>query len=238
MTTAPFIVALLASTAALAAAIWTIATGGSDRDALALLAMAVVPFGFLALMMRSTARSQIQLDNWLARFPGPLTLSSPLWRRVLGFALCMGVAVLIFLIAVFGKRGAADDWNFERLVYVGLFGLLIAIGALLILVPRELVLSLEKLESCSIWGTHSHSWLEFSRFRLGGSDIRFVLCEFADRARRPWRLRRGLPILGMLGVSIGTLEELLTRWHARALAAQAQAAASNVRTAAAMSRRD
>lgn len=201
------------SAVAVAAAVWIIAAGGSDSNAMFMLFLSVAVLGWLAAM----AYSQQQTDHWIAQFPGPIVISASTWQRVLLCLLGMSLAGMFLSSAAMGKAGRSDDWEFHRMVVVGFFGFLVGIGALCQLPRRELVLGLDKLEYRSLWGTYSYRWSEFSKFYLVNSRWNYLVCEFAHQSHRHWLVRRGLVITAPLGVSKRALKALLIAWQARAL---------------------
>jgi hypothetical protein len=220
-----FLFGLSLSVLAVVAAIWIVASGGSDRNALFMLFMSLLLFGWTT----AGAYSQQKTDHWLAEFPGPVVISAPAWQRVL---FCL-VLVLFGCVPFFGgvvielRRGDAD-WL--KAAVACMFGCLCIAGALLQLPRRELVLGLDKLEYRSVRRTRSYHWSEFSNFYAIGRGSQ-LLCEFADQSNRHLYFRRSLLIAGPLGVPKSMLKTLLVAWQARALAnASAQAAASRAAT--------
>ncbi|MEW6634896.1 MAG: hypothetical protein AB1440_28830 [Pseudomonadota bacterium] len=208
------------SVLAVAAALWIIASGGSDRDVMFMLLLSVAALGWTM----ASAHSQQQAERWMARFPGPVAISAPTWQRVLLCLLMMPFAGVILHGAAFGKTGPGDDWELYRMVTVGILGLVVGIGALCQLERRELVLSLDRLEYRSFWKTYSYRWSELSRFYTGNSRWNYLVCEFAHQSHPLWLLRRGLIIAGPLGVSKRALKTLLVAWQARALSSASAAA--------------
>ncbi|TPO12099.1 hypothetical protein [Mesorhizobium sp. B1-1-5] len=217
-----FLFGLCLSVLAVAAAIWIVASGGSDRNALFMLLVSLLLFGWTI----ASAYSQQKTDRWLAQFPGPVVVSAPLWQRVFFCA----VLILFGCLPTFGgavisiRRG---DWDLLQIVVVCLFGLCCAIGALYQLPRRVLVLSLDGLEYRSFRSRHYYRWSEFSNFHVVGGRWPHILCELADQASRHQFSPRSLLISGPLGSPKSMLKVLLISWQARALAnASAQAAAS------------
>lgn len=216
-----FLFGLSLSVLAVAAAIWIIASGGSDRNALFMLLVSLLLFGWT--MVGAYARQKI--DRWLAQFPGPVVVSAPLWQRV---TLCL-VLISAGCVPLFGgivieiRRGNVE-WL--KAAVACMLGCLCIAGALLQLPRRELVLNLEGLEYRSLKGRHSYRWSDFSNFfaARGGT---YLSCEFSDPASPHQFFRRSLLITGPLGAPKSRLKTLLVSWQARALAnASAQAAAS------------
>lgn len=214
MTTLDLLIGFGMSAAAVAAAIWIIASGGSDSNAMGMLFLSVALLGILAAM----AYSQQQTDQWIAQFPGPITISAPTWYRVLLCLAGMSLAGLLLYGAAMGKAGRSDDWELHRMVVVGSIGLMVAIAALCQLPRRELVLSLDKLEYRSPWGIRSYRWSDFSRFYLVNHRWSLLVCLFAHQSDRRWFVRRALIIAGPLGVFKHPLKKLMIDWQARALA--------------------
>jgi hypothetical protein len=214
------------SAAAMAAAIWIIASGGSDSNAMAMLFLSVAALSVLAAI----AYAQRKTDQWIAQFPGPIIISAPTWYRVLLCLAIMSLAGLFFYLAAMGKAGPRDDWEFSRMVVVGSIGLMVAIGALCQPPRHELVLSLDKLEYRSSWRKRSYRWSEFSKFYLINRRWNFPVCEFAHQSDRPWFVRRGLIIAGPLGVFKYALKTLMIEWQARALANHSVAYAASSAT--------
>jgi hypothetical protein len=213
MTSLDLLIGFGMSAMAVAAAVWIIASGGSDRDALFWLFLSIAALGWLAAM----AHSQQQIDHWIAQFPGPITISAPTWQRVLLCLLLMSVAGVLLSDAALGEAGRRDDWEFSRMMVVGAAGLLVGISALCQLPRRELVLSLDELEFRSPFGKHSVRWPEFSRFYVIYRPWPFLVCEFAHQSHRRWFVRRGLIIFDPLGVSKDAVKTLLIAWQARTL---------------------
>lgn len=216
-----FLCGLSLSALAVVAAIWIVAFGGSDRNALFMLFVSLVLFGWTMV----AAYAQQKIDRWLAQFPGPVVVSAPLWQR--GFICAM--LILFGCFPIFGgavisiRRG---DWDLLQIIVMCVFGLCCAIGALYQLPRRELVLRQDTLEYRSPRRTHSHHWSEFSNFYAisRGSQL---LCEFSDQASRHRFFRQSLLITGPLGAPKSMLKTLLVSWRARALAqASARTAAS------------
>jgi hypothetical protein len=202
------------SAAAAAAGLWTVATGGSPGNALFFVALALAVFG-LTLLQASEANKSADI---LASFPGPVTLSAPLWQRAL---LCtLGIAVACFLVymameAAAGRRG---EWDPLRAVVFAAFGLLVGVGALLALPRWTLRLDANGLEYRYFRGTYAYRWSAFSAFRVFGSRWHTLVCVFPGQQIRSWRVPRGLLIAAPLGISKYDLKALLERWQARALA--------------------
>lgn len=223
MTSLDLLIGFGMSAMALAAAVWIIASGGSDSNAMFLLFLAVAVLGWIAAM----AYSQHQTDHWLAQFPGPVTISAPRWQRILLCLSFLSLAGMLLSGAAMGKPGRADDWEFSRVVIVGTIGLLVAIGALSQLPRRELVLGLDGLEYRSPWGRYFYRWSDFSGFRVFNPRWTYLMCEFAHQSHRRRFFRRGLLITASMGVSKHALKALLIAWQARALSnASASTAAS------------
>lgn len=204
---------------AVAAAIWIMASGGSDDNALFMLLVSLAILGWTIFI----AYAQQKTDHWLAQFPGPVSISAPAWQRVLLCLLLMlPTCLLIYGGVIINVR--RSDWEFVDIAVSCIFGLLCAIGALFQLPRRELLLSLDKLEYRSLQGVHLYGWSEFSQFRVFGRGMH-LLCEFAHQSSRHPLFRRSLLISGPLGVPKSMLKTLLISWQARALAhAPAQAA--------------
>lgn len=207
------------------AAICIMAFGGSDRDVLLVLCLSLLVFGWtLALVY-----SQQKADHWLSQFPGPVTISAPLWHRVL---LCLTM-IMFGCFPTFGgvilsiKRG---NWEIVQAIVVCILGLCCAICAFCLLQRYELVLRLDKLEYRSPWGRHSYRWSEFSKFYVFGARWRYIFCQFTPQPDRHWSARDGLTITAPMGVSKYVLRELLISWQARALANQSARAASRAAT--------
>jgi hypothetical protein len=228
MTALDLLIGFGMSAAAVAAAIWIIASGGSDSNAMGMLFLSVAVLGVLVAM----AYSQQQIDRWTAQFPGPITISAPTWYRVLLCVAGISLAGLLLHGAAMGKAGRSDDWEFHRMVSVGSIGLMVAIAALCQLPRRELVLSLDKLEYRSPWGKHSYRWSEFSKFYLINRRWNLLVCMFAHQSDRRWFVRKGLIIAGPLGVFKYTLKILMIEWQARALANHSVANAASSAIAA------
>lgn len=197
---------------AIAAAIWVMLSGGSDR-AVFLLLVSVVLFVWIVAI----AYSHQQTDDWLSTFPGPVVISAPTWQRVL---LCLTL-LLLGVVPLFGgviievRRG---DWDFLEVAVSCIFGLVCLMVALAQLPRRELVLSLDRFEYRSFRRIHSYRWSEFSGFRVFNSKWSYLLCEFAHQSHRHPVFRRSLMIAGPLGVSKQALKTLLIAWQERALA--------------------
>ncbi len=233
MTTLDLLIGFGMSAVALAAAVWIIASGGSDSNATFMSFLSVAVLGWMAAM----AYSQQQTDRWIAQFPGPVVISAPTWQRVLLCFSLMPLAGALLCGAALGKAGRSDDWEFHRIVIVGTMGVLVGIVALCQLPRRELVLSLDDLEYRSPWGTHSYRWSEFSKFRLVNPRWTYLVCEFAHQSNHHWLARRGLMIVAPLGVSKYALKTLLIAWQARSLSnSSASAAASRSTTPGSPSR--
>lgn len=216
-----FLFGLCLSVLAVVAAIWIVASGGSDRNAQFMLFVSLVLFGWTI----AGAYAQQKVDRWLAQFPGPVVVSAPLWQRIFFCAML----ILFGCFPIFGgavitiRRG---DWDLLQIIVLCAFGLCCAIGALYQLPRRELVLSQDTLEYRSLRRTCSHHWSEFSNFYAisRGSQL---LCEFSDQASRHRFFRQSLLITGPLGAPKSMLKTLLISWRARALAhASARSAAS------------
>jgi len=220
-----FLFGLSLSVLAVVAAIWIVASGGSDRNALFMLFMSLLLFGWTT----AGAYSQQKTDHWLAQFPGPAVISAPAWQRVL---FCL-VLVSFGCLPTFGGAVISigrGDWDLLQIIVVCIFGLCCALGALCQLPRRELVLSPDGLEYRSLRRSHSYRWSEFSNFHVSRRGA-YLLCEFADQSNRHLYFRRSLLIAGPLGVPKSMLKTLLVAWQARALAnASAQAAASRAAT--------
>ena len=212
MTSLDLLLGLAMLVLAIAAAIWVMLSGGSDR-AVFLLLVSVVLFIWIVAI----AYSHQQADDWLSAFPGPVVISAPTWQRVL---LCLTV-LLLTAVPFFGgviievRRG---DWEVAKVVVACIFGLVCAIGALMLLPRRELVLSLDRLEYRSFRRIHSYRWSEFSGFRVFNAKWSYLLCELTHQSHRRPVFRRSLMIAGPLGVSNQALKTLLTEWQERALA--------------------
>lgn len=213
MTSLDLLIGFGMSAMALAAAVWIIASGGSDSNAMFMLFLAVAALGWTAAM----AYSHHQTDHWLAQFPGPVTIRAPTWQRILLCLSLLPLAGMLLYGAAMGKPGRGDDWEFSRIVIVGTIGLLVGIGALGQLPRRELVLGLDGLEYRSPWGRHSYRWSDFSRFYVFNPRWTYLMCEFAHQSHRRWFVRRGLMITAPMGVSKHALKTLLIAWQARAL---------------------
>jgi hypothetical protein len=208
---------------AVAAAVWIIASGGSDSNAMFMLFLSVAVLGWTT----AEAYSQQQIDRWIEQFPGPIAISAPTWQRVLLCLSLLALAGLFLSAAATGKAGRSDDWEFYRMVVGGGIGFLVGMGALCQLPRRELVLSFDRLEYRSPWGKHSYRWSEFSKFYLVNSRWKFLVCEFAHQSHRNWFVRRGLMMTAPLGLSKYALRTLLIAWHARALSTSPVSAAAS-----------
>lgn len=213
-----FLFGLGLSVLAVIAAIWIVASGGSDRNALFMLLLSLLLFGWTI----ASAYSQQRTDLWLAQFPGPVVISAPLWQRALLCLVLVAASVPLFGGVVIELRRGDADWLTAAVACM--IGCLCVAGALLQLPRRELELSLEGLGYRSLRGRHSYRWSEFSNFYVSGRGWH-LLCEFSDQASRHRFFRQSLLISGPLGVPKSMLKALLIAWQVRALAnASAQAA--------------
>jgi hypothetical protein len=168
-----------------------------------------------------------QADAILAKFPGPVTLNVPTWRRLLGLLVCVcGLALFVFFW-MSQHRYRSYDWIMEPLGIVFFAGLTIR-ALILLFFPRyaSLTLDADGLTIMHVFHHFRWSWREVSAFSAETKIIprygpyRAVTYAVGDSATDRRRAKKKIvpDLYGEPRLHGDELVRLLNEWRLRALA--------------------
>ena len=166
-----------------------------------------------------------QAETILARFPGPVSLHVKRRRKLVAFALCLGLTVG-FAWAVFVAARNSDGW-IGFAMFLALFGALTVRAAIIMLVPGigSLRLEADGFSMEYILRTARTSWRDVvsdfrhETMRRARGWLRVVAFEVASASawrRDPTRAKRMLP--DNFELTLDELAWLMNEWRRRALA--------------------